>query len=455
MEASPTLVPVEQQMTPPEGAQMYDELMQVRREALARSAMHRLSHVVDNAYSLAVGKIAEDNVGFIQRDIPKNEYRRDYKMLSDAGLLYSVAKGGIVTIEGNDEISDDERSQQIRDIYSASPVHQKILTIAQELQSTIFDSYDEEIQKRDELARVGKLELGVRLDPDDPISLSVMDYFEEPGANRLVKFEHTDEGTMKPVIELIDAGKDQEIFISTSSGKALLGAIDKAGLGLTEEAVRELALEEDDRYGNGYAWLTRELAKSINQPERGISFLKDTSGNPAQLEYTGDSATDLVVNLINQIGDRPSLETDIPVTKGKVHMRDGNCKDSEVYFSDSFHPVSGPEKAQMGGKAFIYKTKEHGAETYINSEPVTFNGIELPPGFVFGRMGDNEGYMLGPGRSKDGGFYVMRATAYCLDDPDKALEVFGPGMTEDISADRIEELKQNIARFSKDYKTTH
>ncbi len=417
------------------------EIHAIRQETIARKAMYSLRNTVDRAYEMASGEKAKQYVGYIPTDVSSEEYVRDYKMLVDAGVALAIPRGSrrVMTVEGNEQLSEDERNQKIQEIFKDSPVHQKISAVAKEIHTAIFEDFDDEKQAHKELADTGELLFSTEFDPDNPNDKAAIDYF---GDNKVLSFKKGEDGLVRPVAEL---AQPQALFVDTPSGNALVGAIDGATLDLSDDAKQELALEDEDRYGNGYAWLTRELAKSINRPEREVSFLKGDTSKIQQLEYTGDPAADLVIDLIKQVYSRGDFRSDVPKTEETVQMKDGNCKDAEVYFSDAQRMAGSSVKMKVNGKNFLHK--KHGAETYINTESILFNGVELPPGFIFGRMGDNEGYYLRPSRGDDGGFYVMRATAFCFDDPAKAFEVFGSAMVSGVTEETTENLKQDIADF--------
>ena len=65
------------------------------------------------------------------------------------------------------------------------------------------------------------------------------------------------------LVEHAPAEPDQHRFLYSPSAKALLGAFDSAGLALTPRAHSELVAEQDGRYGNAYAWASREVFKLI------------------------------------------------------------------------------------------------------------------------------------------------------------------------------------------------
>lgn len=204
------------------------------------------------------------------------------------------------------------------------------------------------------------------------------------------------------LVEHAPAEPDQHRFLYSPSAKALLGAFDSAGLALTPHARSEFAIEHDGRYGNAYAWASREVCKLIaGRPQRLVTAPQPPrqQGRTAheheqlpQLPLTGDEAADALIQLINQVSQRGDDRTSqLPPVEADISIRRSGCKDVEQYFIDglAFGKVQARE---LYGAQFI--TKTHGAHTMLNTEPVRQNGVVFPPGVVWARYDDQgqEGY---------------------------------------------------------------
>lgn len=232
--------------------------------------------------------------------------------------------------------------------------------------------------------------------------------------------------------QLVAVAYDKATFINSESAQLLLDGFDTAGLRLSGVFKSELTQENDARYGNSYAWMTRELAKMI-AGRRGDIFEPDDEvwsdeaddyvSAPLSfvgIQKTGDEAADIVIDILQQIEERQSVppaawQSDLPVYEARNSIRSGGCKDVETYFAQAgSHSINGLSQVQIQGKEYLHKN--HGAATYLNLEPIQFNGVELPPGFVFKQ-------------EQEAGFVLLRATGFMFDQS-MAENVFGHSITE-------------------------
>lgn len=432
MEASPHFAVQQELLDPPEEGHILREIHEIQAQAITKRSLSAVRREVNRAYDIGSGADAKKNVRSFKSDIPNEEFERDYKMLVDAGIAKTTPyTRRAISVEMNPMFSEHEKNQKISEVYASSPLHRKMLTLASEIHSNALNVPDDFIRVKKQLAEDGRVWFDTEFDPEDPEDQVVMGQFNEG-----LKFIKDDRGVTRPVIESVNRIESQGMFVDTPSGRALVEVIDKIGLDLSKRAKLELALEDDDRYGNGYAWLTREIAKSINRLDKELSVIKGDSGKVLEIQPTGDPVVDLAIGLIKQLETRSELVSDIPITGDAVSMRGGSCKDVEVYFSDSKNIQGEFQEIEINGKKFWHKN--HGAPTYINTEPVVFNGINLPAGFVFGRS---------DAPNEDKGFYLMRATAFCFDDADKAFEAFGPAMISGADEVSARNLKKDIERF--------
>jgi len=354
---------------------------------------------------ISSGEAAMKYVGYSEVDISKSDYQRDYEQLVEAGVAIKIAERGngrVVSIKGNPSLSKFDREEKAEEIFANSVVHIKLGEVGREVEDKV------------PLVAEGKEPyLGIAFDKNDPTDQVVMDTLDSIRVG-LVGYEEDRDNPdiLHAKINQIDRFGEGDMYIDTDSGRQFVDAIEKAGLVLKPGVIKELAFENEHRYGNGYAWLTRELAKSINAPDRGIPIFESSEG-VEDLERTGDRAADVAIDVIQQLATRDSNVSDIPVTRYNVAMKMGSCKDAEEYYSQSLFIKSMQRTIDVSGRKFWHKG--HGVGTYINLEPVMFNGIELPPGFLFNKSPD------------DDKFYVQRATGFCFEEAE-AKEVFGPHM---------------------------
>lgn len=230
------------------------------------------------------------------------------------------------------------------------------------------------------------------------------------------------------LVEYAPAEPDQHRFLYSPSAKALLGAFDTAGLALTPRAHSELVAEHDSRYGNAYAWASREVCKLIaGRSQRLVTAPQPPrqQGGPVheheqlpQLPLTGDEAADALIQLINQASQRGDDRTSqLPPVEADISIRRSGCKDVEQYFIDGL--AHGKVQArELYGAQFI--TKTHGAHTMLNAEPVRQNGVVFPPGVVWARY-DSQGQE---------GYAPLRLTGFS----------FAPQVADDVMGREFAEL---------------
>lgn len=343
-------------------------------------------------------------------DIPSAAYARDYVGLEEyfKGTQLNGVSVEIRPTERADTLAD--RQAEVRARLAATPFRQRLHEVVSELDGLISLSPEP-----------GVYELTTHLDEVDDAEVLAM---IKPGQYPLRVRERDGVSVIEAVITDEEADEDR-LWLYTDSAKAFLGALDQAGISLTEEARRELTIESDHRYGNAYAWMTRELVKEIAGYPSGLI---ESSENGRLPEYSNDAGANLLIDILRQLrlrGDAP-YRSDIPVTQEYVNLRDKGCKDVETYFAQSAEIPGKLTTVAIGDKLFWHKT--HGGHTYINLESVTYNGIELPPGYVFKWEGDD-------------GFALLRATGFAFDRP-AADSLFGTPMTENYDAPGEEALMQ-------------
>ena len=389
----------------------HDNLLQGRRTEMYTKSLSEHRRAIKEFQRVLSGR---DVTCYLEAtygvDIPSAAYARDYVGLEEyfKGTQLNDVSVEIRPIARADTLA--HRQAEVRALLAATPFRQRLHEVASELDGLISLSPEP-----------GVYELTTHLDEVDDAAVLAM---IKPGQYPLRIGERDGVSVIEAVIS-DEAPDEDRLWLHTDSAKAFLGVLDRAGMSLTDEARRELAVESDHRYGNAYAWMTRELVKEIAGYPSGLIESSENSRLP---EYTNDAGADLLIDMLRQLqlrGDAPYL-SDIPVTQEYVNLRDKGCKDVETYFAQSAEIPGTLTTVAIGDKLFWHKT--HGGHTYINLESVTYNGIELPPGYVFKQ-------------ADDGSYALLRATGFAFD-KSTADSLFGVPMTDNYDAPGEEALMQ-------------
>ena len=224
-------------------------------------------------------------------------------------------------------------------------------------------------------------------------------------------------------------------WLHTDEAAAFIAAIADAGLEFTEAAKDQMTTEYDARYGRAYSWLTRDVAMTIHGRRRrnGVAQnivtteyewdpdAEDDIAKPLHLErveQTGNPGADLLIDLMQQ-AQHTSDESDVPVTEFASGFKNGSCKDAEAFYIKAANGRAYGQghlaQFRIGTKIFLKKTL--GAETYLNLEPLVFNGVSLPPGCLFRRHPNDDKLQL------------LRVSGFAFDET-TALELFGSQITD-------------------------
>lgn len=229
-------------------------------------------------------------------------------------------------------------------------------------------------------------------------------------------------------------------FLDSQTARELLGVFEKLGLEPSDEMLNDFTEGSlgfghySPRYGNGYADLSR-LVTYIAREGSGIERLVSVS-NP---NFTAESLLQetenlsapvkLILKMMAGIMKRGAPAADQPFRISSFSgqsIRDGSCKDSEVYFSNSLKLGKSFQEEDI----FISKSG-YGADTKINVVPIVADGIEFPAGYLF-RV------------SAKGELEPLRATMYCFNSAE-ARDAFGWQYAEALNNDPF--LKQAIDNF--------
>lgn len=242
---------------------------------------------------------------------------------------------------------------------------------------------------------------------------------------------------------LRDGASASAEFIHTDTAEQLLDTFEERGLRVGGRFKDELQTEGDKRYGSPYAWISRQLARSIaREHTRGDKygfFVVDEEWSDEKDDYvelplaideislTSDPAANVIIDQLQQVYRRdmtqdPPYESDLPLAAKQAKFNHYGCKDVEEYFSQSLAEGK-VDEVTIAGKVFWHKQK--GGPTFLNCEEVVHNGIVLPPGCVFRR-------------EDDGGFVMLRITGFAFDQS-TAEKVMGSGMTHDYGTPGVQD----------------
>lgn len=270
--------------------------------------------------------------------------------------------------------------------------------------------------------KADKYPLGFYLDPNQPEDKAIINQYQRCK----LKFQETEYG-WQPILDLSNPPGNE--FLYTPTATEFFSTLEKSHLKLNQFLINELLNRSEQRYGNSYVTLGREIAKLVSDPNRLFSsFFSTDIDNEDQLaakinslETPKDPAAALLVNILKQISQPQSI-SDLAVSPSRVSFKAGACKDLESYFSASVNENS-HYVIKINGKKYLKEGSHHVDVNHmmINLEPVIFNGVLLPAG-----------NLLRDSDSKDG-YHYMRPTAFCFDQ-DYTQQVFGEEYRESINS---------------------
>jgi hypothetical protein len=372
-------------------------LLQHRRDEEYANSLKWQHRHADSLQQIAAGDVVIDDLesGYAV-DVPNVVFTRDYEPLVRAGLFEATPLGERVTTV-RATASAEEDASRARALLAATPFHQKLERISEQLSQLVATK-----------PPIGRHQLSERLDVDNEIDQEIIRVL---GQKEGITVQN---GSIE--ISIRDEVDDEATrFIYTQTAQTLLEELEATGYHLSKAAEQEIITEDDSRYGSPYAWMSRELMRSVAENE---SRLFEATNPDSQPSYTDDAGANVLIDIIRQLherGDGPH-PSDLPVVSERVSLRDKGCKDVEEYFSQSAALPDALAVVQINNKNFWHKT--HGGHTFINLEEIVYNGVELPPGYLFRK--DGEGYTL------------LRATGFVFD-KSTADQLFGAPMTENYA----------------------
>lgn len=378
-----------------------DRLEQERRQFVVDKAARETKRFAHDLETMAAGeKAAEYLVDGSPADMIPEEV---VPLLNGAVVAVDetidkarILEQRIVTLcrRRDDGLTNDEFCQAIANAYQQSPAMRRVQEVAHQITSGI-----EHLHAGDPMISIDTF------DPSIYIDRVLMRRVQQDGSNSALQCYET--ALLARYKEQNDT--DKHLYLHTASARALLDACDAGNVQLADIAKWELVTERDSRYGNAYAWMSREVIKMA--ADRTGHLMADDEHHAA-LQPTGEPAADVLIALLNQIATRGTDRTsDLPMPTEAVRLREGGCKDVEAYFAQAYNMMSTQPamgETVIADKRFISKT--HGAHTFLAVNAVRYCGVEFPPGTVWGRFGD--------------GYAPLRLTGFCFD-RDTAATVFG------------------------------
>jgi len=220
--------------------------------------------------------------------------------------------------------------------------------------------------------------------------------------------------------EKMSGGSEADWFAVSDTAGEILGAFDLAGLKISDEMlnyISEGALGRggfSERYGNGYADLNRLLSYGIRPKDRDEIAQKLFSYfDESALEKLKNSSeklagpAKLVVEMISDLLDpeRDSKKSDFVYSKSDRTMRDGSCKDVEVYYEMALE-----DRKYTVDDDFFYQKTSTSTPTAITRREIVVNGVRLPKGFLC--------------RVNPSGVEPLRPTMFCFN-KDEAIDAYG------------------------------
>lgn len=264
--------------------------------------------------------------------------------------------------------------------------------------------------------------LSFYLDPNRPEDKTIIDKYQ----HWKLTFQETELG-WQPILDLSNPPGNE--FLYTPTATEFFSVLEQSNLRLSPSLTNELLARSEQRYGNSYVTLGREIAKLVSDPNRLFSTLFSTETDSEEqlvskissLEIPKDPAAALLINILKQIPQSQPI-SDLAVSPSRVSFKAGACKDLETYFSSSVNENS-HDIIDINGKKYLKEGSRHVDVNHmmINLEPVVFNGVLLSAGNLF-RDSDSED-----------GYHYMRPTAFCFDQ-DYAQQVFGEEYRESINS---------------------
>ena len=220
-------------------------------------------------------------------------------------------------------------------------------------------------------------------------------------------------------------GHDQ--YFSQKSTEELLTTLEAAGITLDNDIAAKMGLFDiEPTYGGFMGVFGRHISRLINYPAVATSYFEQPNGIFERLESLGAAepakspVVGLYMDVLQQIGARglDTLDTysSIATTNGeRDNSRQASCHEAEMRYLQS-RSTNTLMIRDIDGLPFCQKSS--GERSFLSVAPVTYKGIELPPGWIFARSIDSR---------LQSHLYPIRPSAFMFDIED-AREAFSDAM---------------------------
>lgn len=191
-----------------------------------------------------------------------------------------------------------------------------------------------------------------------------------------------------------------DTYLSQKTTPEIVNSLEEAGLTLSNEGIANMSLlHPAPMYGSFNTQFGRVVSRCVNYPqaaertfEQGEGCLEIMAEIQEPVENTSE-VTKLLMRTLREVGRRGidlyDLPSDIPVEWGEtMRQREASCHYSESRYIESF--TSGTlQHGRQNDISFWEKT--HGEKSFLNLQPLTYKGIELPAGWVFAKKSFSSG----------------------------------------------------------------
>lgn len=268
-----------------------ERLAQERRQFVVDKAAREAKRFAQDLETMAAGEKAAE---YLVDGSPADMIPEEVVPLLDGALVTvdkpidktrSILEQRIVTLcrRRNDGLTDDEFCQAVADAYQQSPAMRRVQEVAHQITSGI-----EHLHAGAPMISIGAF------DPSIYIDRVLMRRVQQDGSNSALQCYGT--ALLARYKEQNDA--DEHLYLHTASARALLDACDAGGVRLAGTAEWELITEQGSRYGNAYAWMSREIIK-MAADQTGHLVAEDE--HHAMLQPTGEPAADILIALLNKL----------------------------------------------------------------------------------------------------------------------------------------------------------
>lgn len=236
-----------------------------------------------------------------------------------------------------------------------------------------------------------------------------------------------------------------EPFFLRSTGKECVAAMQSAGLQFSSQfeqfVVTGVSADFTDRYGGPFTHISRLLAKVIwsGDMNRLADIFVSATGEKITLKQlelfalyqTDDEGVKLIQAIMSQLVQKRDLVNDVSMTEQRIAINDGACFDVASYYAQALD-LGQLAKISIDKAMFLEKT--HGSHTFLNMQPIVFNGLQLPKGCLFTR-------------DDDGKLGFLRLTPFALDSREDMVAAFG---TEVLKAEANGGNLQKVLDYMRD-----